>query len=185
VTLPVDFIRQVPFMLAEDKSKFSMDRLTLRGKAKWPVAFQDPRFALYLKSYQDVLDIALEQAINGRLTKEAVANVQAAVNDLWGKLNAEFPPSTDTRYIEAKQRLEELEATVDLLKHHRVELAIGELTQFGGTAVNELRLFMQRYGLQFAPAKTPDERTLYPKLHSLLVEQREKFNGVVDLQPKN
>jgi hypothetical protein len=185
VTLPVDFIRQIPFMLAEDKSKFSMDRLTLRGKAKWPVAFQDPRFALYLKSYQDVLDIALEQALNGRLTKEAVANVQAAVNDLWGKLNAEFPPSQDTRYIEAKMRMEELGRTVELLKHHRVELALGELDQYGGTTVNELRLFMQRHGLQFAPATTPDEKTLYPKLHALLVEQREKFNGVVDLQPKN
>src|SRR5437763_14620242 len=37
VPLPGDVIRQIPFMLAEDKAKFSMNRLTLRGKAKWPV----------------------------------------------------------------------------------------------------------------------------------------------------
>jgi hypothetical protein len=42
---------------------------------------------------------------------------------------------------------------------------------------------MQRHNLLFAPAETPDERTLYPKLHASLVEQREKLQGAIE-QPK-
>ena len=55
------------------RREFSMSRLTMNGKGKWPIAFQDPRFAPWLKSYQDALDVALEQAINARLTKRAIA----------------------------------------------------------------------------------------------------------------
>ncbi len=184
VSLPADVIRQIPFMLAEDKARFSMSRLTLKGKAKWPVAFQDPRFDTYIKSYQKALDAALEQTIDGKLTKRAIAAVEATVEDLRRKLDAEYPPSNDTRYIEAKGRLDELGATVELLKKHKVEVAIGEIDQYAGTTVNDLRLFMQRHGLLFAQARTPDEKSLYPRLHASLIEQREKLGGAVNLQPK-
>jgi hypothetical protein len=184
VTLPGDVIRQIPFMLAENKARFSMSRLTMKGKGKWPVAFQDPRFASYLRTYHEALDVALEQAIDEKLTERAIADVEVAVRDLRQKLDAVFPPSNDPRYLEAKERLEELGIMVDLLKKHRVEVAIGEIDKYSGTTVNDLRLFMQRHGLQFAPATTPDEKTLYPKLHASLVEQREKLGGAVDLQPK-
>ncbi len=184
VPLAADIVRQIPFKLAKDKAKFSMSRLTMRGSGKWPVAFQDPQFGPWLKSYHDTLDVALEQAINAKLTKKAIADLEAAVRDLRRKLDAVFPPSNDPRYIEAKIRLEQLDATVEMLKHHQVELAIGEIEQYSGTTVNDLREFMRRHGLQFAPAATPDERSLYPRLHALLVEQREKFSGAIDLQPK-
>jgi hypothetical protein len=183
VALPVDLVRQIPFMLAEKNVKFSISRLVLKGKAKWPVAFQDPRFASYIRSYDTALDNALEQAIDGKMTKQAIAAVEAAVDALWRKLNAEFPPSQDKRYLEAKERLEELGRSVELLKIHQVEVAIGEIDQYSGTTVNDLRLFMQRHNLLFAPARTQDERSLYPKLHASLVEQRDKLKGAIE--PKN
>ncbi len=131
--VPADVIRQIPFMLAEDKARFSMNRLTMKGKGKWPVAFQDPRFALYLRSYQDRPSTSpWSRRSTAKLTKEAIADVQASRERPARKLDAEFPPSQDTRYIEAKQRLEELDATVELLKKHKVELAIGELEQYSG-----------------------------------------------------
>ena len=180
VTLPVDMIRQIPFMLAEKNVKFSMNRLVLKGKGKWPIAFQDPRFAAYIRAYETALDNALEQAIEGKMTKTAIAAVEAAVDSLWRKLNAEYPPSQDKRYLEAKQRLEELDRSVELFKLHQVELAIGEIDQYSGTTVNDLRLFMQRHGLLFAPAGTPDEKTLYPKIHASLVEQRDRLKGAFE-----
>jgi hypothetical protein len=184
VPLSADIIRQIPFMLAKDKSIFSMNRLTAKGSGKWPVAFHSPQFALWIKSYYNALEIALEQTINAKLTEGAIANLDAAVKGLRRKLDAEIPPNNGTVYIEAKIRLDELDRMVELLKHHQVDLAIGEIETYSGTTVNDLKEFMRRHGLQFAPAATPDERTLYPKLHALLVEQREKFSGAIDLKAK-
>ena len=43
--LSVDMVRRIPFRLGERGENFSMNRLTVKGKGKWPVAFQDKRFA--------------------------------------------------------------------------------------------------------------------------------------------
>ena len=44
VPLDADIIRCIPFKLAEKGDTFSMSRLSLKGKKKWAVAFQDPGF---------------------------------------------------------------------------------------------------------------------------------------------
>ncbi len=179
VILSVDIIRRIPFKLGERNEKFSMSRLSLRNKAKWPVAFQDNRFDRELRIYHRALDTAMAQASDGKLQQSAIKDVEKAVDGLWRKLNEVVPPGNDPAYIEAKQRLEELDKTARRLETHKVELALGEIDRYHGTTVNALRLFMQRHNLQFAPAETLDERTLYPELYTLLVEQREKLSGAI------
>jgi hypothetical protein len=44
-----------------------MDRLSLKGKAKWPVAFQDKKFDHVKKVYAAALDKAIEEAIDGKM----------------------------------------------------------------------------------------------------------------------
>ena len=39
---------------------------------------------------------------------------------------------------------------------------------------------MQRHNLEFAPAETPDERTLFPELFTSLVQQREKLKDAIE-----
>ena len=51
-SLSVDMIRRIPFRLGERGENFSMNRLTIKGKGKWPVAFQDKRFASELKEFE-------------------------------------------------------------------------------------------------------------------------------------
>jgi hypothetical protein len=177
VSLPVDVVRRIPFKLAERNEKFSMNRLAIKNKGKLPVAFQDDRLARELRIYARALDTALEQAMNGKLQQSAIEDVEKAVEGLRLKLNAVIPPSNDRTYIEAKTRLDELDRTTRMLKTHKVEIALGEIDKYSGTTVNELRLFMQRHNLQFAPAENPDERTVYPELYTALVQQREKLSG--------
>jgi hypothetical protein len=85
--------------------------------------------------------------------------------------------------MEAKQRVDELYASVELLKKHKVQMAITELDRYSGTTVNDLRIFMQRHNLLFAPSWTQDERTLYPRLHTELLVQREKLKDAIE-QPR-
>jgi len=41
--------------------------------------------------------------------------------------------------------------------------------------VNDLKIFMRKYGLRFGRADSPDERKLYPELYETLRIQKEKF----------
>jgi hypothetical protein len=66
VPLSVDMIRRIPFRLGDRGENFSMNRLTLKGKGKWPVAFQDKRFASELKEFEAAVDAALEEAVDGK-----------------------------------------------------------------------------------------------------------------------
>jgi hypothetical protein len=179
VPLSVDIVRRIPFKLGEKNEKFSISRLSLKGKAKVPPALQDPQFILYLQAYERVLDSAMEQAIEGRMTIPAIEAVEKAVDDLGRKLNDVVPPSSDRLYIESKGKLEELKKVVQLFKTHKVQQALGEIDKYPGTTVGDLRAFMQRHNLQFAPAETPDERTLYPELYAALALQREKVVGAL------
>jgi hypothetical protein len=174
VPLSVDIIRRIPFKLGEKNEKFSMSRLSIKGKAKWPVAFQDDQFDSVRRAYERAVDHALNQAVEGKMQLEALKGIEDAVEALAQKLDRVVGPSQERHYMEAKKRVEELRTTARLLKTHKVEQALAEIDKYSGTTVNDLRLFMQRHNLKFATAESPDERTLYPELYASLVQQREK-----------
>jgi hypothetical protein len=184
VPLPAELIRQIPFTLSEKGEKFSMERLSVRGKHKWTVALQDDRFALVKKAYERALDKALEQAIDGRMQIPTIDGVEAAADDMFRRLDDVVGPSPDRLYMEAKERLNELKATVRLLKTEMVERAIGDIDKYSGMTVNELRVFMQIHHLRFASAQTPEERLLFPQLYAALVQQRNKVSDVGGLLTK-
>jgi hypothetical protein len=174
VPMPVDVIRQIPFTLSEKGEKFSMERISLKGKGKWTVALQDDGFLFVKKAYELALDAALEQAIDGRMQLSAIEGVEAAADDMFLRLDEVVGPSTDRLYMEAKERLTELKSTVRLLKTEKVERAIGDIDKYSGTTVNDLKLFMQSHHLRFAAAQTPEERLLFRPLYASLVQQLNK-----------
>jgi hypothetical protein len=175
VALSVDVIRKIPFKLSEKGEKFSMNRLTAKGKKKWPVAFQDDRFNGWREAYERAVDKALEQAVDGKLQGATIDDLQVKAEDLLVKLNQVFGPSNEPRYIEAKQRVAELKLTARLLTRHKIELAIGEIDKYSGTTVRDLMLFMQAHNLRFAATENPEERRLYPELYAALKQQQEKL----------
>jgi hypothetical protein len=184
VSLSVDLIRKIPFKLSEKGEKFSMNRLSVKGKGKWPVALQDDRFELQRRSYERVLDKALDQAIDGKVQIPAIEAVEAAADNLLDRLNQVVTPSSDRLYLEAKERIINLKDTARLLKTHKIELAIGELDKYAGTTVNDLKMFMQAHGLRFAKAETPEERRLFPELYASLIMQRDKV-AILSKAPGN
>ena len=95
VPLSVDMIRRIPFRLGDRGENFSMNRLTVKGKGKWPVAFQDKEFARELKEFEAAVDAALEEAIDGKAQMSKIARIQAAVEDLARKLDQVIDQKTD------------------------------------------------------------------------------------------
>jgi hypothetical protein len=175
VPISADMIRRIPFKLSEKGLRFSMDRLTLKGKEVWSAAaLQDNRFDFVKKEYARALDKALEQAIDGKMQIPAIEAVDAKADDLFRRLDEVVGPRNDRLYTEATENLKELKTTVRMLKTGKIDRAIGEIDRYSGTTINELKSFMMNHNLRFAAGRTTEERELLRGLYALLVQQREK-----------
>ena len=97
VPLSVDIIRRIPFRLGESGENFSMNRLTIKGKGKWPVAFQDKRFASELKFFEQAVDAALDEAIDGKAQMSSIEKIRSSVEELARKLDQVIDPKTEHR----------------------------------------------------------------------------------------
>ena len=183
VPLSVDEVRRIPFKHGEKGVKrFSIARLTAKGKGSWPVAFQDNRFDRERRQFEKALDNALEQQYKSDMQLEAIKAVHKTVDDLESRLEQVVGKISDKLYFEARERLKEMRETVEMLKTTDVERALGELDRYAGTTVNDLRVFMLRHNLQFADAGTPDERELFPQLYAKLGEQRDRASQGLAVQ---
>ncbi|MGO8899538.1 MAG: hypothetical protein ACLQU5_14510 [Isosphaeraceae bacterium] len=189
VPLTVDEVRRIPFKLgAKGVKRFSIARLTAKGKGKWPVAFQDNRFDHERRQFEKALDNALEQQYKSDMQLQSIKAVQKTIDDLESRLEQVVGKIADKLYFEARERLKEMRETVEMLKATDIERALGELDRYAGTTVNDLRVFMLRHNLQFADADNPEERELFPQLYAKLGEQRDRVSqglAVQDDAPKN
>ncbi len=169
VPMPVDVIRQIPFKLPEKGVKsFSIQRLTAKGRSKWPVGMQDDRlFAYERKAYEEALDQVLEQHVAGRVEKSSIDRLDATVKDLQSKLERVYPP-TDKRSVDGRERIRQLQDTVEMLRWTKIQLALTELDHYAGQTVNDLRIFMRKHNLQFSSGSTPEERKLMPQVFEQL-----------------
>jgi hypothetical protein len=185
VPLPVDLVRGIPFKLNNRNEKFSMERLSPRGKAKWPVALQFPQFDLYRREYERAVDTALEQAIEGKARQESIDAIGEAVEHLRSKLSATVRAEDQRLQAEALMHLKDLQSTVRQFQTQAVQMALADIDKWSGTTVYDLKTFMQKYNLQFAEARTPDERLLYTELYTRLREQLDKFENAGAIAPEN
>jgi hypothetical protein len=177
VPLSVDVVRTIPFKIGEQGVNFSMQRLSTKGKNRWPVALQDDKFAAARRAYERAVDDALDQQIDGKMSLDAIKAVETAVDGLFLKLDQVITPSKDKLYMEAKNRLTGLKTSAQLLKSHKIEIVLGEIDRYAGTTVNDLRLFMQTHKLRFSGAESGDERKLLPELYAALIQQKERVTS--------
>ena len=175
VQLSSDEVRRIPFKLgSKGVERFSIARLTAKGASKEPIAFQDRRFDFERKKFEHALAEVLEEQYRKAVQKQSIDALARTVDDLERRLDQVFGPSQETRYIEGKNRLKEMRKTVEMLKFTAIERALGDLDRYGGTTVNDLRVFMQKHQLEFADAENPDEIGLYPELYAKLVAHKDR-----------
>ena len=70
VHLSGESIRNIPFFYAKEDATFSLQRLTARGK--WPAGLRGDDFARERRAYERAVDTALEQQIEGKLSRGAI-----------------------------------------------------------------------------------------------------------------
>jgi hypothetical protein len=166
VPIPREMLRRIPFKMDEKGLVFSIQRLTARGKGKWPVAFQQDDFAAERKAYDKAIDQALGEMIDGKVNEETIKAYDAAVAALSKKLQVRFGMKTDLLYTDANTRVHEMEKASRLLKTLKMQPVMAELDRYTGQTVNDLRLFMLAHNLLFAAADSADERRMYTELYA-------------------
>jgi hypothetical protein len=177
VPLPVDVVRQIPFTIGRESLTFSMQRITAKGKDKWPPGLQDDVYIQVRQAYERALDTVLEQQIEGKMQDLDIDRVGEAIKDLRNKLNEVRTPSTDKLYMDAKRRIADFQRSYDfMIKSHQAQLVVGDLDGYSGTTVYDLLVFMRDHGLGFGVAVTKDEIELYSRLYKSLRAQQEALH---------
>ena len=180
VPIPREMIRRIPFKLDQKNLRFSLQRLTSRGKGKWPVAFQQDSYAADLKAYEKVIDKVLDQMIDGKVLNETITEYQNAVSGLLVKLDREYEGRFgDRRYHEARQRVREMEGALDLMKAQKAQAIMAGIDRYNGKTVDDLRMFMLEHHLKFAEVndESADERNLYVDLYTSIQQMRDLVVG--------
>ncbi len=187
VPVSVDEVRRIPFKLAEKGVKsFSMQRLTVKERGTWPLAFQDRQFDRERRDYELALDHVLEQHVQKAAQIEAIDKLKSAVGQLSDKLDQVMGRvPNDRRFIEARAALRELDAIVEMLKTYKIQPALVDLDEYHGTTVNDLRVYMRKHGLQFSAAQSKEERELFPELYTKLRMHYDKVTAAVGNDGKN
>ncbi|QEH37598.1 hypothetical protein OJF2_61890 [Aquisphaera giovannonii] len=182
VPLSIDEVRRIPFSLPRKGVKgFSMQRLTVKKRINWPLAFQDNQFERDRKRYHDALDHLLELHVQGAAQMEALDRLKSAVAALSDHLDAAFAGrETDRQFIEGRAKIRDLNDIIEMMKAHKIQLALVDLDHYDGRTVNDLREFMRRHNLQFAVPETPEEKQLFPDLYARLKIHLEKAKGGAD-----
>jgi len=172
VPLTGDTIRKIPFQYAARAATFSMERLT--GKRAWPLSLRGEAFAKGRKAYERAVDRAIELDIEGKLSGDAVRDVQGAVADLNRKVEEVIPESQTGDFVQARNFLKRLADVPRILKEGPVEKVIAEIDTYPGTSVADLLAFMQKHNLRFGVAESPAENELYAGLFDSFRRQREQ-----------
>lgn len=172
--LDADIVRKVPFFYGPHMATIAMSRLD--PAAKWPIALRGEEFSHERRNYRLALDAILDLQRDRKTTRESLATLNVAVQDLFSKLDQVITPEKETLYLEAKNYLRELEVSKDIMKKKDIEMIIGEIDRYSGTTVHDLVVFMQKYNLRFGVPKIGEERGAYPNLNAALQEQLNELN---------
>ncbi len=175
VPLDADTLKRIPFKLGERGATFSLARLNLRKS--WTVALQDQSFARLRDAFQAKVEQALDLAIEGKMQQEMLNELERAVADLDQKLirSPELLEDRSRKQAgEARKQIDQLKAMVELFKIRKIQDVMAEVEKGFASNVDELRLFMRKHNLSFAPAETLEERALYPRLFTAMKMQRDR-----------
>jgi hypothetical protein len=142
-----------------------------KGPLQWPVALQGPEFTDVIKSLNQRIPDAVEQArLNNVVPDGQYKDLQRDVARLHETLLRNVSEMVPSDYIESKRYLNMLSEAVRALKDPKAQDYLTGKTAAKGKTVAELVDNMTRLqGLQFAPASPGDEgayRALYRALQT-------------------
>ncbi|MGP0063020.1 MAG: hypothetical protein ACLQGP_05375 [Isosphaeraceae bacterium] len=179
--VPASLIAEVPFQNASERVTFVLDKL--RGAAKWPKAFETPRFAKDKELFNDLVARIRHEDIEGDVSVKTLTEARALIKDLRSKLAAQ-PLEDEDDQKAALKFINSSSALVGLLDKPDIRPALAELKKVQDTSLGNLLGFMHAFNLRFGAATTQKEKQAYQQLYGILDQTRDQILSEAKLEPR-
>lgn len=165
-------IREIPFKNNSEMATIVLSEI--QKASRWPAVLDEDLFADEKKTFEQVVDQALQEDEVGDISPQTMNKANALVDHLRARL--ERQPLAEFRDQQLAQKwLKTLAGLVRMLGSPDTKEAFDDLKKVNSTSVGKLLVFMQTFNLRFGPATTPRERLLYAKLYHDLDEARDRI----------
>ncbi len=171
-TVPASLIADVPFQNASERVTFMLNEL--RAAAKWPKAFDEPRFAADKKLFDELVARIRKEDVDGDVSAKTIRQARELIANLKGKLAAE-PLRDEDDQAAVTKFLNASTAMVGLLEKPDVAAALGQLRKVKDTSLGNLLGFMHAYNLRFGAATKLKEKQAYHQLFGILDPTRDQI----------
>jgi hypothetical protein len=171
-SVPAALIADVPFQNASERVTFMLNEL--RAAAKWPKAFDEPRFASDKKLFDDIVARIRKEDVEGDVSPKTLREAKQLIKNLNAKLAAE-PLQDEDDQAAVTKFLNACTAMVGLLEKPDVRAALAQLRNVKDTSLGNLLGFMHAFNLRFGAATTLKERQAYQQLFAILKPTRDQI----------
>ncbi len=171
-TVPAALIADVPFQNASERVTFMLNEL--RAAAKWPKAFDEPRFAADKKLFDDIVMRMRKEDFEGDVSAKTLREARQLITNLRGKLAAE-PLQDEDDQAAVTKFLNASTALVGLLEKPDIRAALAELRKVKDTSLGNLLGFMHAFNLRFGAATSLKEKQAYHQLFAVLDPTRDQI----------
>lgn len=165
VPLIPSILRQIN--VTDGTSQVGLGLLKNAGRLNWPPALQDDEYEASRSKLDELLPQAVQAPASGSVDGKTIRELTTEVNRLRGKLKANVANIPSTECVQAKRYLNDLEASIKVLRDPNVANYVTGRWAARGRNVPELVRSMTDLGLRFASAVAGDE-TAYTTLHRFL-----------------
>ena len=164
-SVPASLIADVPFQNASERVTFMLNQL--RAAAKWPKAFDEPRFASDKKLFEDIVTRIRKEDEDGDVSPKTLREARQLIKNLRDKLTAE-PLQDEDDQAAVSRFLNASTALVGLLEKPDVRAALAQLRNVKDTSLGNLLGFMHAFNLRFGAATTLKEKNAYSALWGIM-----------------
>jgi hypothetical protein len=171
-SVPADLIANVPFQNASERVTFVLNEL--RAAARWPKAFNEPRFASDKKRFDEIVQKIRNEDEEGDVSPKTLREASGLLRDLRDKL-AQQPLRDEDDQAAVTKFLNATTALVGLLEKPDIRAALAELRKVKDTSLGNLLGFMHAFNLRFGAANTLQEKQAYQKLFPILDQTRDQI----------
>jgi hypothetical protein len=170
-TVPAALIADVPFQNASERVTFMLN--ALREAARWPKAFDDPRFADDKKNFDEIVKRIRKEDEEGDVSPKTIRQARELIKNLKDKL-AMQPLQDEDDQAAVTKFLNASTALVGLLEKPDIRAALAQLRNVKDTSLGNL--------LRFGAATTQRERQAYQALFPILDQTRDQILREANLE---
>jgi hypothetical protein len=172
-TAPIEasVIREIPFRNASEAVTIVLSQV--KAVTKWPAALEGDRFSEEKKTFDEIVEKALEEDETGDISPATLKRAHELIAAVRGKLAA--APLEETRASQQATRfLKSLAGLVRMLETPDTTEAFNQLRMIKTTPLGNLIAFMEVYNLRFGASTTPTQRQIYRQLYETLDQVRDR-----------